>query len=46
MGLGLKGDRVANTPMRLFPPSLGGFTMGDQPSCLTFENPQMSHRWL
>ena len=31
-GLGRKGERVAKTPMRLLPPSLGGFTMGDQPS--------------
>ena len=27
MGLGLKGDRVANTPTWVFPPSLGGSTV-------------------
>ena len=28
MGLGRKGDRVANTPMRVFLPSRGGRTVG------------------
>ena len=32
MGLGRKGERVANTPMRRLPPSRGGRTVGDQPS--------------
>ncbi|MBO7354662.1 MAG: SAM-dependent methyltransferase [Lachnospiraceae bacterium] len=30
MGFGLNGERVANTPMRVFPPSLGGLTVGRQ----------------
>ena len=30
IGLGRKGDLVANTPTRLFPPSLGGLTVADQ----------------
>lgn len=30
-GLGRKGERVANTPILLFPPSRGGRTVGDQP---------------
>ena len=29
MGLGRKGERVAKTPIRTFPPSLGGRTVGD-----------------
>ena len=29
MGLGRKGDRVANTPIRALPPSRGGRTVGD-----------------
>ena len=32
MGLGRKGERVANTPMRTLPPSRGGRTVGDQVS--------------
>ena len=31
-GLGLKGERVANTPNRVFPPKRGGRTVGDQSS--------------
>ena len=31
MGLGRKGERVANTPMRVLPPRRGGRTVGDQP---------------
>src|SRR5574344_898950 len=31
MGLGLKGERVANTPIRTLPPSLGGRTVGVHP---------------
>lgn len=42
MGLGRNGERVANTPMRLFPPSRGGFTMGDHPARCTSENPHIS----
>ena len=42
--LGLNGDLVAKTPLRTFPPSLGGLTVGDQ---LSFsEKPQMSQRWV
>ncbi len=42
MGLGRNGLRVANTPIRLFPPNLGGRTVGDQES--TSLNPQSNHR--
>ncbi len=45
MGLGRKGERVANTPSRTFPPSRGGRTVGDQSCRLAWENSQMSHRW-
>jgi len=31
MELGRKGDLLAKTPTRLFPPSLGGRIVGDQP---------------
>ena len=44
-GLGRKGERVANTPSRTFPPSRGGRTVGDQLSRRAWENSQMSHRW-
>ena len=40
IGFGRKGERVANTPIRTFPPSLGGRTVGLQPS--DSENPQIS----
>ena len=43
--LGRKGERVAKTPIRVFPPSLGGRTVGDQPCRTASENCQMSHRW-
>ena len=45
IGLGRKGERVAKTPMRRLPPSRGGRTVGDQPSCRTSEKPQINHRW-
>ena len=45
MGLGRKGDRVANTPIRALPPSRGGRTVGDQGLPTHWENSQMSHRW-
>lgn len=32
MALGRKGERVANTPTRTLPPSLGGRTVADHPS--------------
>ena len=42
---GRKGLRVAKTPMRRFPPSRGGRTVGDQP-CLTASlNCQMSQMY-
>ena len=43
--LGRKGERVANTPIRVLPPSRGGRTVGDQPWRTASENCQMSHRW-
>ena len=42
MALGRKGDRVANTPIRRFPPSRGGRTVGDQSSRTAWENCQIS----
>ena len=45
MGLGRKGERVAKTPMRVFPPSRGGRTVGDQLGRMASENCQISHRW-
>lgn len=44
MGLGRNGDLVANTPMRVLPPSLGGRTVGDHSARSQAENPQISHR--
>ena len=46
MGLGRKGERVANTPMRVLPPRRGGRTVGDQPSRTAWENCQISQMWL
>ena len=43
--LGRKGERVANTPMRVLPPSLGGRTVGDQSALTAWENCQMSQIW-
>ena len=45
MALGRKGDRVANTPIRRFPPSRGGRTVGDQSSRTAWENCQISQMW-
>ena len=45
-GLGRKGDRVANTPTRVLPPSRGGRTVGDQLSRTTPENCHTSQMWL
>ena len=45
MGLGRKGERVAKTPMRVLPPSLGGRTVGDQASRAASENSQISQMW-
>ena len=46
MGLGLKGERVAKTPMRLLPPSLGGRTVGDHLRSEFSENFHKSQRWV
>ena len=46
MGLGRKGERVANTPMRTLPPSRGGRTVGDQPASTFWENPHTSQMWV
>ena len=35
---------MAKTPIRVFPPSRGGRTVGDQPCRTASENCQMSHR--
>ena len=43
--LGRKGERVANTPIRVLPPSLGGRTVGDQSSLTASENCQISQMW-
>ena len=43
---GRKGERVANTPSRVFPPRRGGRTVGDQSSRTFSENCHISHRWL
>lgn len=45
MAFGRKGERVAKTPTRRFPPSFGGRTVGDQVSRTALENCQISHRW-
>ena len=44
IGFGRKGERVANTPSRVLPPSRGGRTVGDQP--FDSEKFQISHRWV
>ena len=42
---GRNGERVANTPIRLFPPSLGGRTVGDQsPLSSSLCDSEKSHR--
>lgn len=46
MGFGRKLERVANTPRRLLPPSLGGRTVGLHVSRMFSENTQTSQRWL
>ena len=45
MAFGRKGERVANTPIRVLPPSRGGRTVGDQVSRTAAENCQISQRW-
>lgn len=45
IGFGRNGERVAKTPRRLLPPSLGGLTVGDQAVLRFAEKPQMSQRW-
>ena len=44
MAFGRKGERVAKTPTRLFPPSLGGRTVGDHVSRSVRSKDQISHR--
>ena len=44
IGFGLNGDLVAKTPRRMFPPSLGGRTVGQTFLFSLSENPQRSHR--
>ena len=44
MGFGRNGERVAKTPIRSFPPSRGGRTVGDQVERAAFEKTQISHR--
>ena len=43
---GRKGERVANTPKRVFPPRRGGLTVGLNFLPSDSENCQMSQRWL
>lgn len=45
MGLGRKGDLVANTPMRLLPPRRGGRTVGDHAVLGFWLKSQMSQMW-
>ena len=45
MGFGRNGERVANTPMRVFPPSRGGRTVGDQVRRTEAEKTQTSQMW-
>ena len=45
-GLGRKGERVANTPIRVLPPRRGGRTVGDQFSRTAPENCHTSQMWL
>ena len=47
MLFGRNGERLANTPTRTFPPSLGGRTVGEKGSSAgrtEAENCQSSHR--
>ena len=44
MGFGLKGERVAKTPILLFPPRRGGRTVGFHLSLSTSEKSHKSHR--
>ena len=46
MGWGRKGDRLAMTPIRVFPPRRGGRTVGDQCGRMAWEKDQISHRWV
>ena len=45
MGLGRKGERVANTPILALPPSRGGRTVGDQPCRRDWSKAQISQMW-
>ena len=44
MGFGRKGERLAKTPTRLFPPNLGGRTVAFQPSLCAKEKSKISQR--
>ena len=44
IAFGRKGERVAKTPTRLFPPRRGGRTVGDQVSRCALSKLQISHR--
>ena len=45
MALGRNGERVANTPTLVLPPSRGGRTVADQLLRTASENCQMIHKW-
>ena len=45
IGFGRFGERVANTPFRMFPPSFGGRTVGDHARLPIGSKPQISHRY-
>lgn len=45
-GFGRKLERVAKTPRRLFPPSLGGRTVGLHVLRMFSEKIHMIHKWL
>ena len=45
MGFGRKGERLANTPTRWFPPSRGGRTVGDHSVRWDWWNTQISQMW-
>lgn len=45
MGLGRYGARVAKTPIRWFPPNLGGRTVGDHSLCRFAEKFQIIQMW-
>lgn len=44
--LGLKGERLAKTPTRVFPPRRGGRTVGFQSLWLALWKWKINQRWL